>query len=119
MRQGQGETNAIEHGEGRRDPRRAVQIVGHYRARAHMSGARDIWIKDISETGCRFFDKFSTLAEGGGIIFRIGNVGPISAQVRWRDQYVVGIQFDRPLHPSVFDHIVKTMNLDSADPLDY
>lgn len=38
----------------RREARHVVQVAGRYRSR--VGTARDIWIKDISETGCRFFD---------------------------------------------------------------
>ncbi|GMM93377.1 PilZ domain-containing protein [Qipengyuania sp. MTN3-11] len=101
--------------ESRREPRHVVQVAGNYRARNRGGGTKDIWIKDISETGCRFFDKFSILEVGSSILFRVGNVGPISAQVRWREKNVVGIQFDQPLYPSVLEHIVATMNIGQAD----
>ena len=91
----------------RREPRHEVQVAGRYRSRVGTS--RDIWIKDISETGCRFFDKFSVLPVDSSITFRVGTIGPISAKVRWREKSVIGIEFDSPLHPSVLDHIVRTM----------
>lgn len=97
--------------DARRDPRHVVQVAGNYRARARTGGSKDIWIKDISETGCRFFDKFSVLETDSSLLFRVGNVGPIAAQVRWREKSIVGIQFDQPLHPSVLAHIVATMDL--------
>ncbi len=92
----------------RREPRHEVQVAGRYRSR--VGSARDIWIKDISETGCRFFDKFSVLPVGTGITFRVGTIGPIAARVRWREKSVIGIEFDNPLHPSVLEHIVRTMD---------
>lgn len=98
----------------RREARHFVRVAGRYRPRA--GNARDIWIKDISETGCRFFDKFSVLSVDSGITFRVGTIGPIPARVRWREKSVVGIQFETPLHPSVLDHILRTMdNSDEAD----
>ena len=92
----------------RREPRHVVQVAGRYRSR--VGASRDIWIKDISETGCRFFDKFSVLPVDSAITFRVGTIGPISAKVRWREKSVIGIQFDTPLHPSVLEHIVRTMD---------
>lgn len=92
----------------RREPRHEVQVAGRYRSR--VGASRDIWIKDISETGCRFFDKFSVLPVDTNITFRVGSIGPIPARVRWREKSVVGIQFDTPLHPSVLEHIVRTMD---------
>lgn len=92
----------------RREPRHEVQVAGRYRSR--IGASRDIWIKDISETGCRFFDKFSVLPVDSSITFRVGTIGPIAAKVRWRDKSVLGIEFDTPLHPSVLEHIVRTMD---------
>lgn len=103
-----GNNETPEASNQRREPRHEVQVAGRYRSR--VGTARDIWIKDISETGCRFFDKFSVLPIDTNITFRVGTIGPIPARVRWREKSVVGIQFDNPLHPSVLEHIVRTMD---------
>lgn len=92
----------------RRDRRHVVEVAGRYRSRVGVS--RDIWIRDISETGCRFFDKFSVLEIGSTILFRVGDIGPISAHIRWRDKSTVGVEFEQALHTSVLDHIVRTMD---------
>ncbi len=92
----------------RREPRHVVQVAGRYRSR--VGTARDIWIKDISETGCRFFDKFSVLPVDSNITFRVGSIGPISAKVRWREKSVIGIEFENPLYPSVLEHTIRTMD---------
>ena len=92
----------------RREQRHVVQVAGRYRSRVGVS--RDIWIKDISETGCQFFDKFSVLEIGSTILFRVGHIGPISAHIRWRDKSTVGVEFEQPLHAGVLNHIVKTMD---------
>lgn len=99
-------------GEHRREQRSVVTVAGRYRPR--QGNARDVWIKDISESGCRFFDRFSIIAVDTSILLKIGNVGPIPAEVKWRDGPVVGAQFLRPLHPSVLAHIVEQM--DEGEP---
>jgi hypothetical protein len=102
------DTDPHEASNQRREPRHEVQVAGRYRSR--VGASRDIWIKDISETGCRFFDKFSVLPVDTNITFRVGTIGPIPARVRWREKSVIGIQFETPLHPSVLEHIVRTMD---------
>jgi hypothetical protein len=92
----------------RRVMRHTVEVVGRYRSRVGVS--RDIWIKDISEDGCSFFDKFSLLEVDSTILFRVGPIGPISADVRWREKSTVGVKFGQPLHPSVLAHIIRTMD---------
>ena len=48
--------------------------------------------------------------EDGEILVKLGNIGPIPAEVKWREGSTVGAQFDRPLHPSVLEHIVREMD---------
>lgn len=99
--------------ENRGDNRHVVQVAGRYRGRT--GNARDIWIKDISESGARFFDRFSILSVGSAILFRVGEIGPIPAEVRWREGNLVGIHFSQPLHPGVLEHIVRTMDEGEQD----
>ena len=94
--------------------RHAVELVGKYRAPRGQS--RDIWVKDVSRTGCRFFDRYSILEVGTTISFRIGNIGPLYAEVRWRERSTVGIRFEQPLHESVLGHIVSVMDANAHRP---
>ena len=94
--------------EARNKQRRNVGIAGRYRSGRGVS--RDVWITDISETGCRFYDRFGNMIPGTEITIRLGPVGPIDAQVRWLDQHVNGVQFLQPLHVSVFEHIVANLS---------
>ena len=87
--------------------RRNVGIEGRYRSGSGR--ARDVWITDLSKTGCRFYDKFGTMQQGKAITLRIGSIGPILATVRWWDNHVNGVQFDQPLHDSVYDHICANL----------
>lgn len=98
--------------ETRREDRHLVHVAGAYRAR--QSGSRQIWIKDVSEYGCRFFDKFSVLRVGTEVLLKLGNIGPIEARIRWREGSIVGAEFDQPLHPSVLGHITKFMSQDAG-----
>ncbi len=100
--------------EHRREERHVVTVAGRYRPR--FGGSRDVWIKDISESGCRFFDRFSVLAVDTAILVKVGNVGPIAAGVKWRDGHTVGAEFERPLHPSVLEHIIREMDRPEGRP---
>lgn len=96
----------------RREERFLVQVAGRYRPR--HGGSRDIWIKDLSEYGCRFYDKFSILETGADLLVKIRDIGPIPASVKWREGSIAGVEFEQPLHPSVLQHIVSRM--DERDP---
>ncbi len=94
--------------DSRREERHMVQVAGRYRSKHGQS--RDIWIKDISEYGCRFFDRFSVLEVGSTILIKVGNIGPITTDVKWREGSTVGAEFDNPLHPGVLGHIIREMD---------
>lgn len=94
--------------DARNKERRKVGIEGRYRSGRGVP--RDVWITDISESGCRFYDRFGNMKPGTDITIRIGPVGPIDARVRWLEQHVNGVQFAQPLHVSVFEHIVANLS---------
>lgn len=94
--------------DNRREERHEVQVAGRYRSKHGQS--RDVWIKDVSEYGCRFFDRFSVLEVGSTILVKVGNIGPIPTLVKWREGSTVGGEFEKPLHASVLGHIVREMD---------
>lgn len=103
----------------RRGSRQTVGIEGRYRTGSGQP--RDVWITDLSRTGCRFYDRFGTMQKGKALTLRIGTVGPITAHVRWWENHTNGVEFVSPLHESVFEHIVSNMsehvpsNLETGD----
>ena len=102
--------------EARRMPRFEITVQGRYRTGSGI--ARLIPIFEISETGCRFYDRFGRLAPGAEISIRIENIGPIVATVRWCKDHIVGVQFERPIYGPVFEHIRdKLAHKDDEDAL--
>ena len=95
-------------GEGRRDGRLPVEVWGHYRTPNGLK--RDVPIKDLSETGCRFYDKFSSLLAGNEITLRIETLGPFPATVRWQEGGYVGAEFQHRLYGPTFDHICQRLS---------
>ncbi len=69
------------------------------------SGPRDVTVLDLSESGCRFADRYHGLLAGNEISIKIGPIGPIRATARWCRDGFVGIAFETPLYPSVLEHI--------------
>jgi hypothetical protein len=92
----------------RSEERHGVEIQGRYRTGSGIS--YDVTVHDLSLHGCRIFDKFSNLNPDKQISIRIGSIGPIFAQVRWREGQVVGIKFNDALHPSVLQHMRHTID---------
>ncbi len=89
--------------ETRRTPRFDISVQGRYRTGNGI--ARDVPIIEISETGCRFYDRFGRLTEETELSIKIETIGPIIATVRWCNDYIVGVEFERPIYGPVFEHI--------------
>ncbi len=90
-------------GEARKNDRHAIEVWGQYRMSTGVR--RDVPIKDLSETGCRFYDRFSSLQPGAEITLRIETLGPFGATVRWQEGGYVGVEFASRLYGPTFDHI--------------
>ncbi len=82
--------------------RHDISIVGKLRT---GTGKRDVTIVDLSDQGCRIFDRMGHLPQDLAVTIKIGPVGPVDATVRWKEQPYAGLAFDRPLYPAVLDHI--------------
>ena len=95
-------------------PRRTLRGHGRRTPSTAPGGTLDVCVKDISEYGSRFFDKFAILSTNTAILVKVGHVGPIAADVKWRDGHIVGAEFEQPLHPSVLEHIIREMDQSEA-----
>lgn len=89
--------------EHRQSDRHAIEVWGRYRLANGVR--REVLLKDLSESGCRFFDKFSGLRGGEKISMRIESLGPFDATVKWVDSGYVGAEFANQLYGPMFDHI--------------
>lgn len=95
----------------RREPRYSISTHGRYR---RGLGVRfDVQIRNLSEYGCQFTDIMGRLPPGEEITLRIGEVGPLTARVRWMEKRCAGVEFDQPLYPAVLDHIVAAGGVDA------
>lgn len=91
-----------DRGEARKSERHGLAVHGNYR----LSGKRhDVFFVELSDKGCRFYDRYSPLEVGDDINLRIEDLGPFGATVRWRSAKYIGVQFETPLYGPVFDHI--------------
>ncbi len=89
--------------EARKEDRHQLEVWGQYRT--SNGPRRDVPIKDLSESGCRFFDKFSSLLPGAELTLRIETIGPFPATVMWQEGGYVGVEFHQRLYGPTFDHI--------------
>lgn len=92
----------------RTNTRYPVSVAGRYRTGSGVS--RDVRVRDLSENGCQFFDKFGCLRRGAPLSLRIAGVGPFDAVVAWSKGQEVGIRFLNPLYGPVMDHVRTALN---------
>ncbi len=107
---------SADEGHKPRAERATVGVQGKYRRGSGV--ARDVWITDLSQAGCRFYDRFGTMKPGTEITLRLGTFGPIPAIVRWWDNQVNGVEFIEPLHISVFEHVCSQLSDKPVDRQD-
>ncbi|BDI60888.1 hypothetical protein MACH05_14480 [Qipengyuania nanhaisediminis] len=86
----------------REGQRHAVTVYGRFR---YNGRAYEVPLRDLSQTGCRFFDRHGCLAKGTPISLRIAGMGPFEAVVMWSADQYVGVRFDRPLYGPVLEHL--------------
>ena len=94
----------------RSDDRRAAQrfdarIDG--RLNCSQGTRRSIEITDISIGGCSVVIGSQYAAGGRGYAIKIDGLETLGAEIRWIAGEGAGLQFERPLHPAVLDHIVQ------------
>ncbi|MDZ4307323.1 PilZ domain-containing protein [Allopontixanthobacter sp.] len=99
--------------ETRCTPRFDISVQGRYRTGNGL--ARHVPIFEISETGCRFYDRFGRLTAGTDITIKIETIGPIVATVRWSKDHIVGVQFERPIYGPVFEFIRNKLAHEDED----
>lgn len=94
----------------RKQQRYPVEIWGRFRRKGLSYDSYDVPILDLSEVGCRLFDRHGHLSIDERIRLSIENIGPFDATVRWRCQGYVGVEFANPLYGPVFEHIRDKVN---------
>jgi hypothetical protein len=68
----------------------------------------EITLRDISTSGFRV-DRSETLIPGRHLVARLPGLEPLGATVSWIDDRSAGLQFDRPLHPAVFELLLTRL----------
>lgn len=102
-------------GEVRRETRTRTDLNGS--VRYAFGTRRDVVVIDISEHGCRIFDRFSGLQAGEWVRVRINGMGPFEADVRWAKRGYVGLRFETPLYAPVLEHLAKAKRAE-IEPFD-
>lgn len=65
-------------------------------------------VHDISPEGCRV-ELPVRVSPGDTIWVTFPGIEAILAKIRWVEEWIAGIEFDRPLYPAVFDMVEQRM----------
>ncbi|MDF8335014.1 PilZ domain-containing protein [Novosphingobium cyanobacteriorum] len=92
-----------------RDRRKTHRIASEnvIHVRSAMQKIHGVSLVDLSVSGCRVKVLGSSIAAGQLLIVRPEGIEGLEGVVRWVEDGEAGIEFNRPLHPSVLDHLVS------------
>ncbi len=92
------------------EPRRAERVLLRADIDFRRSGDHKyrVNILDLSPEGCRVEIPVKVHA-GDRIWISLPGLESIAGQVRWVEGWTVGVKFDHPLYPSVFDMVHERM----------
>lgn len=92
------------------DPRRATRVPLNCEIefRRHADSRYPVELLNFSPEGCCISPPVRVEA-GESVWLRIPGMDTIHAHVAWTEQWKVGLEFDTPFHPAVFDSVVKRL----------
>lgn len=79
-----------------------MQIVGRARVRREGLNSYEVSLFDISPHGCRleFVDRPNVDER---IFIKLDTLEQLAANVCWVEGTMAGVQFEKPIHPAVFE----------------
>lgn len=89
----------------RREERQDIAAAATLAAAMHDGVAGQL--ADFSANGCSFVQSDLAYGVGQAVWIRIGELEPLRGTIRWATEDRAGIEFDRALHPAVFEHLAK------------
>lgn len=91
-------------------PRRAnrVPLDCEIEFRRHADTRYPVDLIDFSPQGCCIAPPVR-VDVGESVWLRIPGMETIHAKVAWTEQWKIGLEFDTPFHPAVFDNVVKRL----------
>ncbi len=93
---------------GRRRSQRVRVVSAEIGMRRMGSFSFQVVLEDVSTGGCKV-ELVEFVEVNDHIIARFPGIEPFSAKVSWADSRFAGIDFDRPLHPAVFEQLLSRL----------
>ena len=64
-------------------------------------------LDNLSIEGCRLNLQYDAFKIGDAVWFKIDSLQPWKGTVRWVSKGKVGVEFDRPFYPAVFEMLIQ------------
>lgn len=93
---------------GRRSSQRVRVISAEIGMRRMGSFSFQVTLEDVSTGGCKV-ELVEFVEVNDHVIARFPGIEPFSAKVTWANSRFAGIDFDRPLHPAVFEQLLSRL----------
>ena len=92
------------------DARRATRVpvkceIGF---RRHGDARYQIDLVDFSPQGCCICPPIK-VEVGERVFLRFADIEAVHGRVAWTEEWRVGVKFDQPFHPAVFDSVIKRL----------
>lgn len=90
----------------RRSRREAIQAEVAYKKAGQLR--YPVRLFDLSQTGCKI-EFVERLRVGDRILIKLAGLEGLPASVCWIEGFVGGVEFERPLHPAVFERLIAQL----------
>ena len=85
------------------------EVGGEISKRRVGSFGFDVPVRNVSAAGCSV-DLVEPVAVNDRVIARLPGLEPLAAKVIWADPHRAGMQFERPIHPAVFELLLSRLS---------
>jgi hypothetical protein len=91
----------------RRRSNRQLSILS-VRCRVAQGLTPQVWLTDLSTLGCQLVIRAGALKPEQCVVIRPEGMEGIAGKVKWVIDVKAGVEFDRPLHQAVVDHLLSS-----------
>lgn len=96
----------MNENEQRRGPREALAAKVNLRKPKEMAYA--VELEELSQHGCRIRLR-ERMRSGQLVWITVPGLEPLQSWIRWQGEWHAGVEFERPMHVAVFDHVAAQM----------
>lgn len=93
-------------------------MLMNVRCRIAPGQSPEVWLTEISLTGCQIGVREGLLTEGRYVVIKAQGLEGLPGTVRWSLGEAAGIEFEQPLHPAVLAHLLGGSQTPAYTPVE-